>query len=102
MKLTARSTRTLVAVLSVASLRCSLPSHGQTTQNRKSRTSQTFKHPVQQVSRAAVGDAVGSAFGRKAGFGLAGHASHGSAIKAVHGNTSALAVAAIVGEEICK
>ncbi len=62
----------------------------------------TSKYPLQLASRTAVAYAVGSAFGRSNGVKLAMLAMYGSALKAAHNNSGALAVAAVLGENICE
>jgi RHS repeat-associated protein len=60
------------------------------------------KYPLQVMSRAGAGIAVGTGFGGRVGGYASAAAFYGSMFKATYNNSEAIAAAGIVGEEICR
>jgi RHS repeat-associated protein len=60
------------------------------------------KYPLQVMSRAGAGIAVGTGFGGRVGGYASAAAFYGSMFKATYNNSEAIATAGIVGEEICR
>lgn len=59
------------------------------------------KYPVQVASRSGSGVAVGAFFTPYVGAATTAMAGYRSAFKAAHQNPGAIAIAAVVGEEMC-